>query len=168
MYVRKKSEMAVSPVIAVILMVAITVVLAGVLFVWVSGLANPGGDPPVNLMMSASDSTTSANYKTGGSPTAFESGEPILKLKQSAGTPVDWLKYKLKLEKVGTEEQYDCSVLSINGKPYSEGNMSNVGDIVLIHCPDTVSHFSAGDYVRLSIVSGEAIIWTMGEPVQIN
>ena len=36
----KKNDMGVSPVIAVILMVAITVVLAGVLYLWVSSLAD--------------------------------------------------------------------------------------------------------------------------------
>ena len=168
MYVRKKNEMAVSPVIAVILMVAITVVLAGVLYLWVMGIATPPPGESTKMMMTVSDSTTSANYKPGGSPTAFESGEPILKLKQTAGKNVDWQIYKLKLENVGTEEQYDCAVLSINGVPYSPGNKSNPGDIVLVHCPDTVSHYHAGDYVLLSIVSGESIVWTMGEPVQIN
>ena len=39
----RKDDEAVSPVIAVILMVAITVVLAGVLYVWVSGFGTTGG-----------------------------------------------------------------------------------------------------------------------------
>jgi len=39
----RKDDDAVSPVIAVILMVAITVVLAGVLYVWVSGFGGGGG-----------------------------------------------------------------------------------------------------------------------------
>jgi flagellin-like protein len=39
----RKDDKAVSPVIAVILMVAITVVLAGVLYVWVSGFGTTGG-----------------------------------------------------------------------------------------------------------------------------
>lgn len=167
MYVRKKNEMAVSPVIAVILMVAITVVLAGVLFVWVSTFIRQDEveDP---LMLTASDATTSASYKPGGSTTDFESGEPILRLKEADGKPIDWLKYRLVLEKFGTEEQYDCKVLSINGKPYFEGNLSQVGDNVLIHCPDAVSHFSAGDYVLLTINTGNSMVWKMGDPVQIN
>src|SRR5438445_3608655 len=40
----RKDEAAVSPVIATILMVAITVVLAAVLYVMVSGLLTPTGD----------------------------------------------------------------------------------------------------------------------------
>ncbi|RZD53588.1 MAG: hypothetical protein CXT67_03445 [Methanobacteriota archaeon] len=38
---RNEEETAVSPVIATILMVAITVVLAGVLYVWANSLATP-------------------------------------------------------------------------------------------------------------------------------
>ena len=37
---RKRAEEAVSPVIAIILMVAITVVLTGVLYIWVTNLAD--------------------------------------------------------------------------------------------------------------------------------
>jgi flagellin-like protein len=47
---RKDNEFGVSPVIAVILMVAITVVLAGVLYVWVSGFGEP---PHTNQSVSA-------------------------------------------------------------------------------------------------------------------
>ncbi|TLZ67780.1 MAG: type IV pilin, partial [Methanobacteriota archaeon] len=44
----QKDEAAVSPVIATILMVAITVVLAAVLYVMVSGLITPvGGNKPL-------------------------------------------------------------------------------------------------------------------------
>jgi len=42
----RKDEAAVSPVIATILMVAITVVLAAVLYVMVSGLLTPTGQGP--------------------------------------------------------------------------------------------------------------------------
>ncbi len=43
----KKNDEAVSPVIAIILMVAITVVLAGVLYMWVISMADTGGDVPI-------------------------------------------------------------------------------------------------------------------------
>jgi len=41
------NDKAVSPVIAIILMVAITIVLAGVLWLWVSGLVSTGKDEPL-------------------------------------------------------------------------------------------------------------------------
>ena len=45
----RKDDKAVSPVIAVILMVAITVVLAGVLYVWVSGFGQTGGGGTIKI-----------------------------------------------------------------------------------------------------------------------
>ena len=45
-----KNEQAVSPVIATILMVAITVVLAGVLYVWANNLAAEGTDTTANTL----------------------------------------------------------------------------------------------------------------------
>ena len=45
-----KNEQAVSPVIATILMVAITVVLAGVLYVWANNLAAEGTDTQTNTL----------------------------------------------------------------------------------------------------------------------
>jgi flagellin-like protein len=49
---RKRAEEAVSPVIAIILMVAITVVLAGVLYVWVSGMADTESEEQNYVVMS--------------------------------------------------------------------------------------------------------------------
>jgi len=56
----REDESAVSPVIATILMVAITVVLAAVLYVMVSGLLTGPGNAPQLIGMSRSD--TSANW----------------------------------------------------------------------------------------------------------
>ncbi len=50
----KKNDEAVSPVIAIILMVAITVVLAGVLYMWVISMADTGGDVSI-MAFEASD-----------------------------------------------------------------------------------------------------------------
>jgi flagellin-like protein len=57
-FIRKDDE-AVSPVIAVILMVAITVVLAGVLYVWVSGF---GGGGTTGISVSANKSDKNVYY----------------------------------------------------------------------------------------------------------
>ena len=46
----EKNEQAVSPVIATILMVAITVVLAGVLYVWANNLASEGTDTSASTL----------------------------------------------------------------------------------------------------------------------
>ena len=65
-----KNDEAVSPVIATILMVAITVVLAGVLYVWASDLANNNQeDSPDMYQYSATDHT--ANPTAGTTDSLF-------------------------------------------------------------------------------------------------
>jgi len=58
-----KNKEAVSPVIGVILMVAITVVLAAVLYVWVSGFMVTTG-APVRISVSVAGSNDTANETT--------------------------------------------------------------------------------------------------------
>src|SRR2546428_13606928 len=58
----REDESAVSPVIATILMVAITVVLAAVLYVMVSGLISGPGGSPVSMGISVSRSGDGANW----------------------------------------------------------------------------------------------------------
>lgn len=61
-----KNNEAVSPVIAVILMVAITVVLAAVLYVWAAGLASTGGSAPSAFSADVTDAQdTLTTYSTG-------------------------------------------------------------------------------------------------------
>lgn len=61
MLLRKRTlnDSAVSPVIAVILMVAITVVLAATVYVWVSGFGSGGGSAPGAISLSSSSPITS-------------------------------------------------------------------------------------------------------------
>ncbi len=58
----RKDRKAVSPVIATILMVAITVVLAAVLYVMVSGLVSGPGATPDAIGVSVSQSNSGANW----------------------------------------------------------------------------------------------------------
>ena len=58
----RKDEGAVSPVIATILMVAITVVLAAVLYVMVSGLLSPTGSGPRAIGVAPSRSGDGTNW----------------------------------------------------------------------------------------------------------
>ncbi len=58
----RKDEGAVSPVIATILMVAITVVLAAVLYVMVSGLLTPTGTGPKAIGVLPSKSSDGTNW----------------------------------------------------------------------------------------------------------
>src|SRR5438046_8352758 len=63
----KNDEAAVSPVIATILMVAITVVLAAVLYVMVSGLITPvGGNKPLVTFSAVTQSSGNATIAVAG------------------------------------------------------------------------------------------------------
>ncbi|MFQ5837172.1 MAG: type IV pilin [Thermoplasmata archaeon] len=59
----RKDQAAVSPVIATILMVAITVVLAAVLYVMVSGLVSGPGSTPEVILVSVRKTTDGTNWE---------------------------------------------------------------------------------------------------------
>jgi len=59
---RADEDEAVSPVIAVILMVAITVVLTATVWVWVSGFSAGGGQQPAGSLSLVSNGHTAANW----------------------------------------------------------------------------------------------------------
>ena len=77
-----RNEEAVSPVIATILMVAITVVLAGVLYVWASQLAEGNTDGDFSMY---DFSVTDAS----GSPTSA-GGEDLVYVALDAGEDLSW------------------------------------------------------------------------------
>ena len=73
-----KNDEAVSPVIATILMVAITVVLAGVLYVWASDLASQNqGDGPSMYTITAVDHTDDVENDAGLMSLTFGNGEDL-------------------------------------------------------------------------------------------
>ena len=73
-----KNEEAVSPVIATILMVAITVVLAGVLYVWASDLASSNqSDGPSMYVLSAADHADNVEDDAGLMTLTFGNGNDL-------------------------------------------------------------------------------------------
>ena len=77
-----RNEEAVSPVIATILMVAITVVLAGVLYVWASQLAEGNTDGDFSMYdFAVSDAA--------GTPTA-DAGEELVYVAMDNGEDLSW------------------------------------------------------------------------------
>ena len=73
-----KNEEAVSPVIATILMVAITVVLAGVLYVWASDLASSNqSDGPSMYVLSAADHADDVETDAGLMTLTFGNGADL-------------------------------------------------------------------------------------------
>jgi len=95
-----KNEQAVSPVIATILMVAITVVLAGVLYVWANSLASDQPDAGTRNNFKAEDASDTITAATD---------DTLLKIRWiDAKDALNWAFVTLKLE-VG-DLAYDCSV----------------------------------------------------------
>lgn len=103
-----KNKEAVSPVIGVILMVAITVVLAAVLYVWVSGFMGGGGAMTPSMAMGAI--VAPADYSVVG--TTFETNATTTRIvsistKVSPGD-VKWFVYKAD----GTSVDYDTLLVT--------------------------------------------------------
>ena len=95
-----KNDEAVSPVIATILMVAITVVLAGVLYVWANSLAS---DQP------ESGSLNNFNASDATSFTSAATDDTLLRISWTyADEDLNWAFVSFKLE-IG-DNVYDCEV----------------------------------------------------------
>ncbi len=100
---RNEEETAVSPVIATILMVAITVVLAGVLYVWANSLASEGTDTSVGTLNTYT--TEDADDETG--PGAEDT---LVKMQMTGKDDLAWSFIKITLS-VG-DNVYTCSVVA--------------------------------------------------------
>jgi len=61
-----KDKAGVSPIIAIILMVAITVVLAATIYVWVSGMGKGGTSTPSLSLVQTSKNATAISYLVSG------------------------------------------------------------------------------------------------------
>jgi len=156
MYVRKKNEEAVSPVIAVILMVAITVVLAGVLYVWVTSLANTE-DQSTTLRLTISDASATVNSEGSN----FPAGTQLLKIEQSGGDPVNWKELTVYGNEKDSDVRVALAIDTINGQAYSATTnyQSKAGQIILLEVVGGTD-FQGGDYVVMNIFKGEDKVFT--------
>ena len=100
---RDDEDRAVSPVIATILMVAITVVLAGVLYVWANNLASEGTDTSVGTLNTYT--TEDADDETG--PGADDT---LVKMQLTGKDDLAWAFVKITVS-VG-DNVYTCSVVA--------------------------------------------------------
>ena len=130
-----RNEEAVSPVIATILMVAITVVLAGVLYVWASSLAEGNADGDFQTYaFTGADAEGAANIPTEGD------NDTLIKLTMTSGNDLNWAYMSVKLT-TSNGDIYFCSSpnaadssaceLVDNGRDTTDASMS-VGDVVTI------------------------------------
>ncbi len=88
---RKKAKRGVSPIIATILLVAITVVLAAVLYVLISGLTKGPGNTPIGSALAVSSATAS----TGGTGATAWYNETISIQTASSGVTANSIKLQL-------------------------------------------------------------------------
>lgn len=97
-----RNEEAVSPVIATILMVAITVVLAGVLYVWASSLADQGSDASFEpRVISGSDAGSSGDLTTTGD-------DALIRIDFTSGSEVNWGYVSVQITVEGILEPMNC------------------------------------------------------------
>ena len=122
-------EKAVSPVIATILMVAITVVLSGVLYVWAANLAESNTDGDFEMY------SFSARNAPGELTTSTDNNLAILSMDQ--GKDLDWAKVDIKLSidkgasvNCATPGSNDGSCIVIESD--TEGTVWSVGEEVTI------------------------------------
>ena len=85
-----RNDEAVSPVIATILMVAITVVLAGVLYVWASSLAGDSAGGTLDAYTFAKDDAAGTMSDAGG--------EPLVEISMTQGTDLNWAMLKVSIK----------------------------------------------------------------------
>ena len=126
----EKNEQAVSPVIATILMVAITVVLAGVLYVWANNLASDGTDTSASTL-----NTYTADDAADDASAAGES-EILIKMQMTGRDDLAWSFVKVTLS-VG-DNVYTCSVAagddcSITQSAGSNDNAWEPGEYIFLH-----------------------------------
>ena len=122
---RSRGSDAVSPVIAVILMVAITVVLASLLYVWVMNFANPEGglEKFATLEIELRD----------------EAGGDQLVIKLIDGDPINWTNYKIIIYNDSDDDQV-AQMLHLNGDQFA-------GDKIVFNATNAPG-FSMIDYKK--------------------
>ena len=121
-----KNEQAVSPVIATILMVAITVVLAGVLYVWANSLAADQPESGTRNSYTADDASASTSANTD---------DVLISVRwQHAEDDLNWAFVVMKLS-VG-DSTYDCSVADDNdcliGQDGNEDGLWETGEFLTL------------------------------------
>jgi len=98
-----EEETAVSPVIATILMLAITVVLAGVLYVWANSLASEGTDTTMNTLNTYT--AEDADDETG-----VGADDTLVKIQMTGKDELAWSFVQIRIS-IG-DNVYTCSVIA--------------------------------------------------------
>ncbi len=136
-----KEKAGVSPIIAIILMVAITVVLAATIYVWVSGFGGSGSSTPA-----ISCSPDNVNDKL---------------VVSSCDTGINWTDISIKVTS-GATVNISCSAGTIHGTGTSainsNGAFVSIGDDTKVAVPSGSLLMHAGDEITVESGSGAVSI----------
>lgn len=147
------NDEAVSPVIAVILMVAITVVLAATVYVWVSGFGGSSGTPAKTISLS--------------SASALNSGEKAFAV-ASATSGMKWSDVTVTIN--GVSRALDTTAAACDATPSAAASTYlacsgtteeattdtiNAGDMVYL------SGLNSGDTLRILDAQANSVIYTL-------
>lgn len=117
-----EKDKGVSPVIATILMVAITVVLASAVYLMVSGYIGSAPSKPVALGVSPSTNASATLFLITSGNISVSSGSPlIITVTPSSGTPVTFTFSSLPTNGVlqpNSNPGYSCAVYNVTGSKY--------------------------------------------------
>ena len=149
-------ESAVSPVIATILMVAITVVLSGVVYVWAAQLADTDtkGVPRVTF---TAENVDTANTDTDHWKITIGQAQTVLAT-QAVEVTVTYVNStgdteSQKINLASTQHVYGFS-------PFNSDSLVTFGDVVTIDGEEVISTFSTGDdiYVKTHLSDGTPLV----------
>ena len=142
-----KNEQAVSPVIATILMVAITVVLAGVLYVWANNLAAEGTDTTAQTLNTYDADDANADASTGTT-------DILIRLQMTGKDTLSWTFTKIQLS-VG-DTVHKCTVgggdaCTISQQGGDNGNAWEPGEFIFLSESGTDICSDVGCNVGISV-----------------
>ena len=142
-----KNEQAVSPVIATILMVAITVVLAGVLYVWANNLAAEGTDTQTQTLNTYDADDANADASSGTT-------DILIRLQMTGADTLSWTFTNIQLS-VG-DTVYTCTVgggdaCTISQQGGDNGNAWEPGEFIFLSESGTNICSTVGCNVGISV-----------------
>jgi len=140
----QKKEKGVSPVIATILMVAITVVLASAVYLMVSGYIGSSPSKPVAIGVSPSTNASATLFLiTSGNISVSKSSPLIITIQPTSGSPKTITLGPLPVNGIiqNSSEPYNYTVYNVTGKNY----------------------LAAGDTIAITYTTSETTSW--GSPL---
>ena len=133
-----KNKRAVSPVVGVILMVAITIVLAATIYIWISSMSSPAATAPsINFRGTVVNASSDSTYE-------YYVNLTVISVQGSAS----WGDLIIKIYKNDTELSSDNYNIKLNGNSNIAGAVQ-AGDVLSIQLTNNVN---SGDNIKVQIV----------------